>query len=162
MWDTTRLCWIVMGLSLLAAACPPAEATFRTINDAENCLDVRVGPDDPEAAQIDVTDGNGSRVVGTLTVTPGAGPVNTVHLFQVDFADEGFAAEVDRVLLISDNNFEDRSDGGVGTREFEMLPVPGLPNAFDAELTSGGEDGEQRTDRFCVEAQAQDDAGSEQ
>ena len=146
-------------LTAFGSACPPPGLAYLDINDDDNCVSVDVRPgavpiEDQEEVIVDITDQGGARLVGTLRATPGAGPVNTVHLFVVDLTDTGFADATDRVLLTVDNNFEDRTDGGVGPLDFEMQLVPGLDGSYDSELVSGGGPGETRTDTFCATVQS--------
>ena len=148
----------VIALSLLGGClwgCPSGEPDYESVNDADNCIEVQIRPGEAsvDSAVIDVSDQNGARTVGTLTVTPGAGPVNTLHVFVLELSEPGFAAEVDRAVLTTDNNFADRTDGGIGLSDFVMQTVPGSDGGFDAELDSGGEEGETRTDTFCVHTQ---------
>lgn len=146
-------------LGLLACEEDPT-TTYAQYNATDNSLTVTVGSSCEPApcadAFAELTSSSGEVDIGDATVSPGGGPIGTVHLVKV-VVDDAYESEVDEAHVRIDSG-ETR-----GTDEYELLPDSADEGLWTLEVTSVGEFGDQREDTFTFrlyEAISSEDTGA--
>ena len=123
-------------------------------NDADDGIQFEVTTaldrGDPITSELHST--TGAVVVGTVTISPGSGPVGTLHTVIVEIADD-YEEIVGRVTIAVDA-------GNRGLDDFEMLRDSADHGFWELELESSGVLGESRTDAFEVRLFEEDDGTS--
>lgn len=148
---------LVLGLS---ACAEEPTTTYAQYNADDNSLVVTVGSScDPSPcadAFAELTSSSGEVDIGDAWVSPGGGPIGTVHEVKVVLADE-YESDVDQAHV--------RIDSGEarGVDEYELLPDSADEGLWTLEVTSVGEFGEEREDTFTFrlyEAVTSEDTGA--
>jgi len=106
-----------------------------------------------EPQTIELFSNSGQVIVGTATLDPGSGPVNTDHELVVQVAN-AWEDEVQRVTLVVDS-------GDRGTAEFELSQDSADEGYWWVELRSVGEPGETRVDEFQVRLWTPEEEGAD-
>lgn len=110
-------------------------------NSAGDAVEISVGPEVGEDKTIELFSSTGAVSVGTATISPGSGPVGTVHAVEVT-VDEEFAADVGRVTIDADSSR--------GLTAHELTSDSALAGLWVSSVTSLGDDDEVREDTFTV------------
>jgi len=128
--------------AIFGIQCDDKEVELVRFN-ADDAFTVQITADEVgEAQTIDLTSSSGNIVVGTATLDPGSGPVNTDHELVVRVGD-AFEREVWQVTLYVDS-------GERGGAEFELSQDSADEGYWWVDLRSVGEVGETRVDTFEV------------
>lgn len=93
--------------------------------------------------EAEVFSSSGEEPVAVVQVDPGSGPVGTDHRVSVDVIDD-YEEVVGRVLLTTDS-------GDRGAEEHELDRDSADVGYWWRVLTSGGTEGEERTDTFVIQ-----------
>lgn len=151
---------LVLALTVLVACDEDPTTTYAQYNATDNSVTVAVGSscDPSPCADVttDLTSSSGEVDIGDATVSPGGGPIGTIHIVKVVIADE-FESDVDEAHIRIDSG-ETR-----GTDEYDMLPDSADEGLWTLEVTSVGEFGESREDTFTFrlyEAITSEDTGA--
>lgn len=133
--------WVFAALFAGIGSCLSGNATYwAPYNGTEDIVSVSVGGDVVgDDISIDLTSTTGATVLGTGTVSPGAGPVGTEHLLTVAL-ESAYAGDVGRVSV------EAESVRGVTTHEFVQDSAD--TGLWVVSVTSLGISDEIREDRF--------------
>lgn len=132
-------------LILALAACkgPEEEFPYRPFNADDQLLTLCVGGGagcEP-VVELDLLSTNSSTEIGVATVDPGAGPVGTVHRFEVTILDEW----IDPVALV-----QVRLDGERGTQTWDLRQDSADHGNWVVEVESLGEPDESRQDDATI------------
>jgi hypothetical protein len=139
--------------ALLLAGCDGGDDTSWARFNADDTVQVEVtaSEDLGEAVSADLHSTTGARVVGSVVVDPGSGPVGTDHEVTVEVLDE-WEDEVGRVTV--------RTDAGErGVEDHELWRDSADHGLWVRTLTSVGVEGEERTDTFSVRLWVEDENG---
>jgi hypothetical protein len=125
---------------LLALACTEASETeWVAFNGAADSVVLEVGaPEELDPVSVALTSTTGAVEVGLGTVSPGGGPIGTVHTFTVQVY-ESYASSVGRVSVRTDS-------GDRGEDEYDLSRDSAGEGYWRFELESVGEADERRTD----------------
>jgi len=131
-------------LLLLAIGCKDEEeVTWVAYNSDADRLEIEVGAADLlDPVQIPLTSSTGAIEVGTATVTPGGGPVGTIHDVLVEIA-EDYDSDVDRVSVRTES-------GARGEDEYDLDQDSAGEGVWLVQIQSVGEADEQRTDTLHI------------
>ena len=134
-------CWLACAASLLGVDCSKdEEPNWVQFNRDGDSVLVEVGAEtelDPVSAALVSQWGV---EVGEGTVTPGGGPIGTLHRALVVVGDD-WEDRVGRVTVRIDS-------GDRGVDEYELTSDPADEGTWGIEIESQGSEGEQRTDTF--------------
>ncbi|MCP4807542.1 MAG: hypothetical protein GY913_19655 [Proteobacteria bacterium] len=134
----------LLALPLVASTCTEAEVAYEQVNDASDALTVEVGvADELEAVQADLTSNTGAVVVGVASVSPGGGPVGTIHTVSV-VVDDAYEDQVDLVRIVA--SADKRDD-----REFDLTQDAFDEGIWVMEIESFGGADEVRTDTLGIQ-----------
>jgi hypothetical protein len=132
-----------LGLSALVlgslVACKSGDDDDVRFN-AEDVLIVEIGPEIGADVSTDLLSTSGTIVIGTATISPGSGPVGTVHSVSVVVAEE-FEELVSRADVVTD-----ASERGVET--IALVQDSADHGLWWREVVSVGVEGEVRSDTF--------------
>lgn len=132
-------------LLLLLAGCPKGtDDGFERFNAEDDAVEVQVTASDAlgEAVSAPLRSTTGEVEVGSVTVTPGSGPVGTEHEIRVEVLD-AYETEVDRVTAELDA-------GARGTETVTFRQDSADHGLWVVDVVSRGEEGEERTDTFTI------------
>ena len=108
-------------------------------NGGDDSLVVSVGAALGDDVSLDLSSTTGATLIGTASVSPGAGPVGTEHLLTVSL-DEQFAWDVGRVTV--------EADSVRGMTVHELVQDSADTGLWLVSVTSLGNDDEVREDTF--------------
>ncbi len=132
-------------LILALFACKKADEPVWVQFNEDVSLEVEITASEELGAPVtaDVFSSSGEELVAVIVVDPGSGPVGTDHRVEVDVGDD-YDEVVGRVLLTTDS-------GDRGVEEHELDRDSADDGYWWRVLTSGGAEGEERTDTFSVQ-----------
>jgi hypothetical protein len=144
---------LLLLVPLLGADCSgDEEVVYDQLNNTADAVPVEVGvPDELDDAVAELLSNTGSEVVGSVTVSPGGGPIGTLHSVTVEVGD----TLVDRVDLVRVNATADGRDD----RVVDLVQDSANEGLWFIQLQSFGAEDETRTDEF--EVQLLEDPASE-
>lgn len=137
-------------LLLLLAACDEStETTYAQYNGEDDAVVIQVGVDTEYTTDdlgnevvVDATttlsSTSGEFQLGIGSVSPGSGPIGTIHTVRVEIEDD-YDGDVDRVSIRTDS-------GERGEDEYDLEEDSAGEGLWTLELTSYGEEGEVRED----------------
>lgn len=127
---------------LLAVACTTSSETeWVAFNGDSDSVEVDVGaPEELPAVSVALSSTTGAVEVGVGSVTPGGGPIGTVHTITVQVY-ETYAPDIRRVSVRA-------SSGDRGEDEYELARDSAGEGYWSFELESVGDADERRTDLF--------------
>lgn len=127
--------WLLLGCA------SEEETVWEQYNSGGESVDVQVGTADVlNPVQVPLTSSTGAVEIGVATVTPGGGPIGTLHDVLVEvYAD--YDSDVDRVSVRT-------SSGERGEDEYDLVQDSAGDGFWLLQIESVGEEGEQRTDTF--------------
>ncbi len=129
------------------------EVTYSQFNADDDSLTIQVGAAEIlDAIAIDLHSTTGEVIIGTTTVTPGGGPIGTVHDIVVVIEDD-YEDEVDRVSVRLDS-------GDRGEDEYDLEQDSADEGLFKLSIQSVGEEGEERGDSLTVRVWDEDEDSS--
>ncbi len=136
---------LLLLVPLLGADCSgDEEVVYDQLNNTGDTVPVEVGvPDERDASVAELLSNTGSEIVGSVTVSPGGGPVGTIHAVRVEVGD----VLVDRVDLVRVNATADGRDD----RLLDLVQDSANEGLWFIELQSFGAEDEARTDQFEVQ-----------
>ncbi|MCK6522909.1 hypothetical protein L6R49_15895 [Myxococcota bacterium] len=135
---------LALILSLIVACGDKDEsADYVQVNAADDTLTVDVGAAELlEARAVELRSNTGAVVIGTGEVSPGGGPIGTIHTVSVRI-DEEYAELVDRATVRI-------SSGDRGEDEYILTQDFADEGLYVYELKSVGAVGEEREDTFTL------------
>jgi hypothetical protein len=137
---------------LLALACTDeADTVWVAYNGGSDSVEVDVGsPELLDPVSVVLTSTTGALEIGLGTVSPGGGPIGTVHTVTAQVYEE-YAEEVGRVSIRT-------SSGDRGEDEYDLERDSAGEGYWSFELQSVGDSDERRTDvlTFRLYAEGQD------
>lgn len=122
------------------AACGGGSEDVRFNADDQVTIEVVAGAELGDDVTVDLHSTTGSVTVGTATVSPGSGPVGTVHTVTIRVAEE-FVDSIASTGVITDA-------GERGVEEVSLVQDSADHGLWWREITSVGVEGEERTDTF--------------
>ncbi len=126
-------------LSGLTGCKTDEEIVWVQYNSEVDEVEIQVGSAEVlDPIQAPLTSNTGSLEIGIATVTPGGGPIGTVHDVRVEISAD-YAPDVDRVSVRTDS-------GDRGTDEYDLIQDSAGDGFWLIQIQSVGEEGEQRTD----------------
>lgn len=126
-------------LSGLTGCKADEEIVWVQYNSEVDEVEIQVGSAEVlDPIQAPLTSNTGSLEIGIATVTPGGGPIGTVHDVRVEISAD-YAPDVDRVSVRTDS-------GDRGTDEYDLIQDSAGDGFWLIQIQSVGEEGEQRTD----------------
>ena len=129
--------WIFLSL----CGCEETAEDPNQFNAQDESLEVIVGISDiQEDVSRTLYSTTGLVDIATASITPGGGPVGTIHQIQVQVFEE-YMEEVQEVRIAIDS-------GERGAQEYTLVPDSAQPSLFVLELESMGGEEEERTDDF--------------
>ncbi len=149
---------LVVLLGLFACT-ESTETTYEQYNADDNAVTVAVGttcdPSPCADVTVPLTSSSGEVEIGTGTVSPGGGPIGTVHTVRVALTDE-FEADVDKAAVGTDSGKDE-------TDEYPLEPDSADEGLWTLDIRSVGDVGAERSDTFTFrlyEAVITKDSGS--
>ena len=146
---------MIPAIALFFAGCiEDTEPVWEQYNADDNSVVIAVGQADllPDV-EIVLTSSSGTIPIGVGSVSPGGGPIGTLHAISV-VVDGAYAAEVDRAAIRTDSE-------GRGEDEYDLDADSAGEGYWYSELESVGSDGESRSDtltfRLYQEVESSDD-----
>lgn len=136
--------FVVLGLAL-SACTSGTDTDWFLFNSEDDTMEIQVTASEElgEAVAIDLHSTTGAVIVGSATLTPGSGPVGTVHELVVEVG-ETWAEEVGLVSVSADA-------GERGTESFDLRQDSADHSLWVKSLQSSGTAGESRTDVLTVQ-----------
>ena len=132
------------ALPLVASTCSEVEVQYDQVNDASDALPVEVGVEDElDAVEADLNSNTGAVVVGVASVSPGGGPIGTVHTVTV-VVDDDYEDQVDLVRVVAQADGRD-------DREFDLTQDAFDEGIWVTEIESYGGADEVRTDSLGIQ-----------
>jgi hypothetical protein len=131
-------------VALLGACTEDTESAYDRFNAEGEVLSVSVGDEEVGVlALIDLYSSTGAVLVGTASVDPDGGPSGTIHLLEVEIADE-FVHQVDKVSVEID-----ATDRGIQT--YTLKGDSADEALYRLEIESVADDGELRNDQLEIQ-----------
>jgi len=141
-------------LWLLLACQNEDEIVWTPFNSDDNKLEIEVGVDQEQpAVSATLTSTTGEIQVGLADVSPGGGPIGTIHHVRVELFE-------DYALLVGRASVRTFS-GSRGEDEYDLLRDSAGPGIWVYDLESTGEIGETRTDTFQFRLWEESDSGGQ-
>ena len=136
---------LLLVVPLLGADCSgDEEIVYEQLNASSDSVTVEVGVEQElDDASADLSSNTGSELVGLVTVSPGGGPVGTVHAITVEVGE----ALLDDVDLVRVNAIAD----GREARLVDMVQDSANEGIWFVELQSFGADDELRSDTLEIQ-----------
>jgi len=129
--------WIFLSL----CGCEETTEDPNQFNAQDESLEIIVGISDfQEDAFRTLYSTTGLVEIATASITPGGGPVGTIHQIQVQVF-EDYMEDVKEIRI-------DINSGERGTQQYTLIPDSAQPSLFVLDLESMGGDEEERTDSF--------------
>ena len=129
--------WILLSL----CGCEEAAEDPNQFNAQDESLEIIVGISDiQEDVSRTLYSTTGLVEIATASITPGGGPVGTLHQIQVQIFEE-YVEEVKEARI-------DIDCGERGTQQYTLTPDSAQPSLFVLDLESMGGEEEERTDAF--------------
>lgn len=129
--------WILLSF----CGCEETAEDPNQFNAQDESLEVIVGITDiQEETSRTLYSTTGLVEVATASISPGGGPVGTVHQIQVQIFEE-YMEDVQEVRI-------DVDSGERGTQQYTLIPDSAQPNLFVLDLESMGGEEEEREDIF--------------
>jgi hypothetical protein len=130
-------------LLLSLIACKDDEPEYSQFNGTDVIeIEVTAADDLGESVEEILSSSTGTVDIGTVTVTPGSGPVGTDHDVLIDI-DDDFEDLVVKATVVTDA-------GDRGDDEYELRQDSADHGVWVLTLTSLGAEGEERTDTFTI------------
>jgi len=155
------VCWLPLLAGLLGTKCDEqTDPVWVQYNSSDDVVDIEVGVEEElDPVGTDLHSSVTELVIGRATVTPGGGPIGTIHSLLV-IVDDTWENDVGRVSVRTDS-------GDRGKDEYELISDPADEGYWGLDLESVGSEGEQRTDTLTFrlwydsqESEATDDTGA--
>jgi hypothetical protein len=138
-----RLTFISL-VALLGACTEDSESIYERFNAEGEVLSVSVGDEEVGTlALIDLYSSTGAVIVGTASVDPDGGPSGTIHLLEVEIADD-FVHSVDKVSVEID-----ATDRGIQT--YTLKGDSADEALYRLKIESVAADGELRIDQLEIQ-----------
>ena len=129
--------WILLSF----CGCEETAEDPNQFNAQDESLEVIVGISDiQEETSRTLYSTTGLVEIATAAISPGGGPVGTVHQIQVQIFEE-YMEDVQEVRI-------DIDSGERGTQQYTLIPDSAQPNLFVIDLESMGGEEEEREDIF--------------
>ena len=129
--------WIFLSL----CGCEETTEDPNQFNAQDESIEIIVGISDfQEDAFRTLYSTTGLVEIATASITPGGGPVGTIHQIQVQVF-EDYMEEVKEIRI-------DIDSGERGTQQYTLIPDSAQPSLFVLDLESMGGEEEERTDSF--------------
>lgn len=130
---------MLASVLLLLACESEEEAVWVQYNSGGESVEVQVGAAEVlDPVQIPLTSSTGAVEIGVATVTPGGGPIGTIHDVLVEVYGD-YDSDIDRVSVRT-------SSGERGEDEYDLSQDSAGDGFWLLQIESVGEEGEQRTD----------------
>jgi hypothetical protein len=130
------------AVCVLAAASCDGDTAWVRFNADTDGVDVAVGGVVGEPVDVTLRSTTGTLVVGEASVSPGSGPVGTVHQVVVR-VDDAYTDRVGRVSVTADA-------GERGERTFLLVHDSADVGLWIVDVASAGQPDEIRTDHFSI------------
>ena len=132
---------MLAAVGLILGCASEEEVSWVRYNQEGESVEVQVGTAEVlDPVQLPLTSSTGAVEIGVATVTPGGGPIGTLHDVLVEvYADHD--SDVDRVSVRT-------SSGERGEDEYDLVQDSAGDGFWLLQIESVGEEGEQRTDTF--------------
>lgn len=139
----------------LAGCASTDEVTWTQYNASDNAVTIEVGAaEELDPVSVELTSNTGAVALGTGSVSPGGGPVGTLHTITVEVS-EDYASDIGRVSARLDS-------GERGVDEYDLDADATGEGYWVLELTSVGSVDEVRADTLTFRLWSSDSSGDSQ
>lgn len=143
-----------VGTCLLVGCAKEVETSWSQYNSDDATVAIEVGlAEETEAVTVELVSNTGSVILGTGSVTPGGGPIGTVHTMTVEVSDD-YASDIGRVSVRLDA-------GDRGEDEYDLDADATGEGYWVIQLESVGDEGETRTDTVTFRLWAEETTSEE-